>query len=74
MRHAAACNGLYLRGFFIVSKRRIRNDAFDNPGQKTTLKITYRPCKNKSETKEVHAEIKRIINCYVKENLKETVS
>lgn len=60
-RHNQACDALYLRGYFIVSRRRVRNPAFDRQGQRTTLKVIYRPCKNKREVEQVHREIKRII-------------
>jgi len=35
-RQEAACNNLILRGYYITSKRLIRNSAFDRPDQKTT--------------------------------------
>jgi len=60
-RHNQACDALYLRGYYIVSRRRIRNTTFDRTGQKTTLKVIYRPCKNKREVEQVHREILRII-------------
>lgn len=58
--HTEACNGVTLQGYLITSKRLIRNTAFDKKGQKTTLKIVYRPCKNKEEIKQVAAEIRKI--------------
>jgi len=61
-RHKDACDALYLQGYFIVSKRRIRNPTFDKPGQKTTLKVIYRPCKNEGEILQVKKEIQRILD------------
>lgn len=61
-RFKGACDNLYLQGYFIVSKRRIRNTAFDRPGQKTSLKIVYRPCKKGKEIVQVKGEIQRIID------------
>ena len=58
--HTDACNGITLQGYFIVSKRLIRNEAFDKKGQKTTLKIIYRPCKTPKEMAEVRDSIMQI--------------
>lgn len=58
--HTEAVNGLTLQGYYIVSKRLIRNEAFDKKGQKTTLKIIYRPCKTPEEMKEVRDSIMQI--------------
>lgn len=60
--HSQACEGVVLQGYLIVSKRLIRNEAFDGPGQKTTLKIIYRPCKNEMEIREVAAQINKILS------------
>jgi hypothetical protein len=56
------CDDLYLQGYFIVSKRRVRNTTFDRQGQKTTLKIVYRPCKTENEIMQVKDEIQRVVN------------
>ncbi len=59
--HNEACNGLTLQGYYIVSKRLIRNEAFDKKGQKTTLKLIYRPCKTPEEVMEVRDSIMQIL-------------
>jgi hypothetical protein len=55
------CEQLLLKGYFIKSKWRIRNKAFDKPGQKTTLKIVYRPCKTEDEMKIVFKKAMAIL-------------
>ena len=60
-RHDEACNGITLQGYLITSRKLIHNKAFDKRGQKTTLQVKYRPCKNKDEIQMVHSEIIKII-------------
>ena len=60
-RFDEACDALTLQGYFFVKKQRIRNTAFDKPGQKTTLSVSYRACKNENEIKEVRDLILEII-------------
>ena len=60
-RFDQVCAGISLQGYFFTKKQRIRNIAFDKPGQKTTLSIRYRPCKNEKEIKEVHALVMEIL-------------
>ena len=60
-RFDEACNGITLQGYLITSKKLIHNQAFDKKGQKTTLQLIYRPCKNNDEIKMVHTEIMKLI-------------
>ena len=60
-RHEEACEDLSLLGYFIVSKKLIRNESFDDPGQRTTLQVVYRPCKTRAEIRKVAAELERIV-------------
>jgi len=60
-RHREGMDSLILNGYFIESARRVRNKAFDKPGQKTTLKVRYRPCKNEGEIRVVKEKIARIL-------------
>jgi hypothetical protein len=60
-RFDEACDQITLQGYVIKSKRLIRNKVFDDPGQKTTLKIVYRPCKNKSEIRKVYSEFQKVL-------------
>ena len=60
-RFDQVCAGITLQGYFFTRKQRIRNIAFDKPGQKTTLSIRYRPCKNEKEIKEVRALVVEIL-------------
>lgn len=60
-RYDEACNGIILQGYFIVKTELIRNKAFDKPGQKTTLRVVYRPSKNKEELQMVHSNILKIM-------------
>jgi hypothetical protein len=69
--HAGACNQIALQGYIITSKRLIRNTAFDKPGQTTTLKITYRPCKNEDEIRCVFLGIKDILSAAMPTIIKE---
>jgi hypothetical protein len=64
-RIAAARDDLHLRGYFIESERRVRNEAFDKRGQKTTTEWRYRVCKNKDEAAAVLAQIARILDAKV---------
>ena len=55
--------GLYINGYIITSERGIKNKTFDNPGEKTTLKLKYRVCKNKKESnKDLSAAIFKFLN------------
>lgn len=56
-RYKDACDDLTLQGYFIISRRLVCNTAFDKRGQKTTMKVIYRPCKNEDEAKKVKKEI-----------------
>lgn len=56
-RHAAACDDIILHGYYIISKRLIRNSVFDCPDQKTTMEVSYRVCKNDRECKIVNEQI-----------------
>lgn len=64
--HTDACNGIILQGYYIVSKRLIRNETFDKKGQKTTLKLIYRPCRTPKEMMEVRDSIMKIFEDYKK--------
>lgn len=44
-----AIDSAYLYGWFVESQTRIRNDAFDKPGEKTTTKLSLRACKTEDE-------------------------
>jgi hypothetical protein len=59
--HNGACDQITLQGYIITSKRLIQNTAFDKPGQKTTLSIRYRPCKNEDEIRGVYLGIRDIL-------------
>jgi hypothetical protein len=52
-RFEAAKRGITLDGYHLVSERRVRNKTFDRKGEKTTLKLVYRPCKNEAEAQRV---------------------
>ena len=56
-----AMNGITLQGYFITEQKMIKNIAFDRPGQKTTLQVKYRACRNKSEIESVHRKIIKIL-------------
>jgi hypothetical protein len=60
-RFDKACDSVTINGYYIVSKRRIKNEAFDAPGQKTTLRVVYRPCKTEKELKIVGSRIHKIL-------------
>jgi hypothetical protein len=60
-RFKGACDQITLQGYYIKSKRLIRNKVFDDPGQKTTLKIVYRPCKNETEIRGVYSEFQKVL-------------
>lgn len=70
-RHQEGIDGLILNGYFIESARRVRNKTFDGPGQKTTLKVRYRPCKNEGEIRVVKDKITRILRQKAKGELEE---
>lgn len=70
-RHREGMDSLLLNGYFIESARRIRNRTFDGPGQKTTLEVKYRPCKNEGEIRVVKDKIARILWRKVKPELEE---
>jgi hypothetical protein len=70
-RHREGIDSLLLNGYFIESARRIRNRAFDGPGQKTTLEVKYRPCKTEGEIRVVKDKIARILWRKVKPELEE---
>lgn len=59
--HDGACDQITIQGYLIVTKKLIRNTAFDRHDQKTTLKVYYRPCRNKTEMEQVHSDILKII-------------
>jgi hypothetical protein len=60
-KYDEACDGITLQGYLIVEKKMIRNEVFDDPGQKTTLQVRYRPCKTKSEIEQLHMQIVKIL-------------
>jgi hypothetical protein len=60
-RYDEAIDGITLQGYIIISKKLIRNEGFDKKGQKTTLKLSYRPCKNKQEIEQVYFKILNIL-------------
>jgi hypothetical protein len=60
-RYDEATNGITLQGYFIISQKLIRNEGFDKKGQKTTLKLSYRPCKNKQEIEQIYLKILKIL-------------
>ena len=60
-RFDVACASISIQGYYFTKKRRIRNIAFDKPGQKTTLSVEYRACKNKREINEVHDLVVEIL-------------
>lgn len=60
--HAEACDMLVLQGYYITSQKYIRNPAFDGPGQKTTLEVMYRPCKDEGEMRVVKDRILKILD------------
>ena len=61
-RHADACDMLALQGYYIASQKYIRNPAFDEPGQKTTLEVMYRPCKDEGEMRVVKERILKVLD------------
>ena len=66
-RYDDAINGITLQGYLITYQKFIRNTAFDKKGQKTTLKIKYRPCKNRTEINQVYSKICKILDRNVEE-------
>lgn len=60
-RFAQARRALWLEGWFIESERMIRNRVFDKRGEKTTLKLVTRVCKNHDEALQVLGHIREII-------------
>lgn len=61
-RHADACDMLALQGYYITSQKYIRNPAFDELDQKTTLEVMYRPCKDEGEMRVVKERILKILD------------
>jgi hypothetical protein len=59
--HKKACDDLTLQGYLFTKKRLIRNIGFDRPGEKTTLSVAYRPCKDETEIKQVFEQIRDIL-------------
>jgi hypothetical protein len=57
----AARRGIVLDGAVITSERRIRNDAFDKRGEKTTTKFCARICKNEDEARAAVDRIERLL-------------
>lgn len=66
-----AIENLILEGQFITSMKRIKNQAFDLDGEKTTLQIVYRPCKNEDEIKAIYDKIRAIMDKRIKKLDKE---
>ena len=54
-------NSYAMRGLYIDELKWIRNTAFDKRGEKTTLQIKLRRCKNKDEAMMIAGKVKRII-------------
>jgi hypothetical protein len=61
-QHNDALEQIILMGYYIKSTKLIRNEAFDDPGQRTTLQIVYRPCKNEEETNELFKKFQKIMD------------
>jgi hypothetical protein len=59
--HREAIEDAALRGFMVVKQARIRNVAFDKRGEKTTLKIEARTCRNRGEALALARDVVRII-------------
>ena len=59
--HQDAIDAVILNGYLITKCVRVRNEAFDKKGQKTTLSVSYRPCRNKSEIENVAESIRTIL-------------
>ena len=57
-----AIDSKYLEGYFVEIKGRVRNKAFDKKGEKTTIKIVYRPCRSEDEAKFVISKVQELIN------------
>ena len=54
-------NSYAMRGLFIDELKWIRNEAFDRKGEKTTIQIKFRLCKNEDEATMIAGKIKDII-------------
>lgn len=56
-----AKEGAWLRGLFVDNIRRVRNTVFDKKGQKTSIKMCIRMCKNREEAEFVLGKVKKIV-------------
>ncbi len=54
-------DGLALRGYWVDGWKWIKNEAFDRKGEKTSIEIKFRMCKNKEEANIIGQKIKEII-------------
>jgi len=54
-------NSYAMRGLFIDELKWIRNEAFDRKGEKTTIQIKFRLCKNVDEATMISGKIKNIV-------------
>lgn len=61
-RFQDAIEHVALEGYLVLETKRVRNEAFDKKGQKTSQYIVARACKNEDEIKAVHAKIMEIMN------------
>ncbi|MEP7339346.1 MAG: hypothetical protein ABI977_16535 [Acidobacteriota bacterium] len=55
-------SGLWASGCWIEKEWRVRNDCFDEKGEKTSTKFRARPCKTEAECKFVLSKIAEILN------------
>lgn len=56
-RVAEVRRAAWFSGYYIVEERRVRNEAFDRRGEKTTTRFVVRPCRNEDEAAAVIANI-----------------
>lgn len=57
-------NSYAIRGLFIDELKWIRNEAFDKRGEKTTIQIKFRICKNEDEARMIGGKIKNIVEIF----------
>ncbi len=57
----AVIDGCALRGYWVDSWKWIRNPVFDKNGEKTSVEIKYRVCKNNDEALILVEKIKEIV-------------
>lgn len=60
-RVAAAIQQIIMRGLIVSKQRRIHNQAFDKPGERTTTVLDCRPCRNEEEAEQLLAAIYQIL-------------